>query len=285
MRKEALKRFGRIDGVVLGAGTVRGAGLEADLLNGFELYTENFRGKIGGVKAALDVFGDDPLDFAVVLSSISVVLGGMGLSAYAAANHAVDLLVLNQRRRGRTHWVTSNWDLWVGGKIPEDHPRMTRFIGMAIRPEEGAEAIVNLLAMPPSIGQAIVSTVDLEQRINAWIRGIIEEAESTQVAQHKRPILTTTFAAPEGDLEERLAKLWSQVLGIDPIGRDDDFFEMGGHSLLAVQVAVRLQEFVPVEAPSANLYETPTVRGLAAALERRAGPTDNRAASATEAVG
>ena len=52
----------------------------------------------------------------------------------------------------------------------------------------------------------------------------------------------------------------------ETIGRDDDFFELGGHSLLAVQVAVQIQEIVPPETPAANLYETPTVRELAAFL-------------------
>lgn len=270
------ERFGRLDGIIFGAGSVD-AQAAADDVENFGIYEENYTGKVHGLKNALAVFGDDPLDFAVVLSSISTILGGMGLSAYAAANHVADLLILQHRRAGHPNWMTTDWDLWAGGRMSDENPRFARFLGLAIKAEEGAQALEDLLGLP-QLGLVVVSTHDLETRINTWVRGLVS-SEDVVAPQHKRPNLATSFVEVEGELEQRLAQLWSQILGIDTIGRDDDFFEMGGHSLLAVQVTVRIQEFVPANAPTANLYETPTIRTLAAALEAEpAAPATRRAA-------
>jgi histidinol-phosphate/aromatic aminotransferase/cobyric acid decarboxylase-like protein/thioesterase domain-containing protein len=74
--------------------------------------------------------------------------------------------------------------------------------------------------------------------------------------------------APEGELETTLATIWSQILKVDRIGRNDDFFVLGGHSLLSVQVARRLaQAGFPVSIT--DLFRHPTVAGLAELLVRR----------------
>ena len=274
LRATAHEVFGGLDGIILGAGSVEAQVGAADI-DGFAQYEENYTGKVHGVRNGLAVFGEDPLDFAVVLSSISTVLGGLGLSSYAAANHVADLMVLRHRRARHPNWMTINWDLWTGGAV-EANPRLVRFMANAIQPDEGVQALERLLSLPP-VGQAVVSTHDLDRRINTWVRGVIDE-DGPPVSQHKRPNLASQYVEVEGELEQRLAKLWSHFLGIEPIGRDDDFFEMGGHSLLAVQIAVRIQEFVPTDAPTANLYENPTIRTLAASLGER--PLAERSAAA-----
>jgi phthiocerol/phenolphthiocerol synthesis type-I polyketide synthase E len=266
LRAVAHETFGGLDGLILGAGSIE-APIAAQDIDAFEAYRENFSGKYHGFKNALTVFGDDPLDFAVLVSSISTVLGGLGHIAYAGANHMADLLLLQHRRLGHPNWMTSNWDLWAGGKVSAADPRVSWMIDKAIRPEEGAQALMDLLSLP-QLGQVVIATHDLQTRIDTWIRGVIPP-EDTRTIQHKRPNLAAAYVEVEGELEQRLAKLWSQILGIDPIGRDDDFFEMGGHSLLAVRIAVQVQDFMPPDAPGANLYETPTIRTLAEALLQR----------------
>lgn len=74
------------------------------------------------------------------------------------------------------------------------------------------------------------------------------------------------FVAPSSDLEARLAAIWESVLGRKPIGIHDDFFEIGGHSLLAARVMHRLGQSVGRTLPLALLFESPTIEKLAAAL-------------------
>ena len=68
--------------------------------------------------------------------------------------------------------------------------------------------------------------------------------------------------------EQRVATVWSELLGVAEVGRDDDFFAAGGHSLLAVQVTARLRDDFGVEVPLRAFFERPTVKGLAEAVER-----------------
>ncbi|HBL28553.1 MAG TPA: non-ribosomal peptide synthetase, partial [Acidobacteria bacterium] len=75
-------------------------------------------------------------------------------------------------------------------------------------------------------------------------------------------------APPATPLESRIAAIWSEILGRGGIGRDGHFFALGGHSLLATRVVSRLREELGIELPLAALFESPTLRGLARAVER-----------------
>ncbi|HEY6802288.1 MAG TPA: amino acid adenylation domain-containing protein [Pyrinomonadaceae bacterium] len=73
--------------------------------------------------------------------------------------------------------------------------------------------------------------------------------------------------APRTPVEEVLAGLWSQILGVERVGIHDNFFELGGHSLLATTFVSRLREVFQVELPLRRLFETPTIAGIAEALQ------------------
>jgi acyl carrier protein len=75
------------------------------------------------------------------------------------------------------------------------------------------------------------------------------------------------YVPPRSPVEEMLAAIWRDVLKIDQIGIHDNFFEFGGHSLLAVQLIVRINKQLQIEFPLYALFETPTVAGLSAQLE------------------
>ena len=78
---------------------------------------------------------------------------------------------------------------------------------------------------------------------------------------------------PRSPIEEAVAAIWSEVLGLPQIGVRDDFFERGGHSLLATQVMSRVRSVLGVGLPLRTIFEAPTVEGLARAIEtaRRGG--------------
>ncbi len=83
-----------------------------------------------------------------------------------------------------------------------------------------------------------------------------------------RADLAGEWVAPSGPVEEQVAAIWGEVLGRERIGAQDSFFELGGHSLLATRVLSRLRAAFDFEVPLRDLFLSPTVAGLAAAIER-----------------
>ncbi|WP_280400244.1 non-ribosomal peptide synthase/polyketide synthase, partial [Nocardia carnea] len=79
------------------------------------------------------------------------------------------------------------------------------------------------------------------------------------------------FRAPSTPIEEIVAGVFAEVLGVDRVGADDDFFALGGNSLIATQVAARLSKALDTQVPVRVLFEAPTVAGLAVRAEQHAG--------------
>jgi len=77
--------------------------------------------------------------------------------------------------------------------------------------------------------------------------------------------------APASPFEEMLAEIWSDLLGIERVGRNDDFFALGGHSLLATQLMARVRETCRAEVPLRALFEASTLHELAARIEAALG--------------
>jgi acyl carrier protein len=77
------------------------------------------------------------------------------------------------------------------------------------------------------------------------------------------------FIPPSTPVEETLADVWKEILGLKLIGTLDNFFDLGGHSLKAAQVAIRLQERFGIDLPLRAILETQNLGELAKAIEER----------------
>ena len=87
--------------------------------------------------------------------------------------------------------------------------------------------------------------------------------------ESSQPDSTANYAGARTLVEEMLVGMWSNLLGVQRVGIYDNFFELGGHSLLAVRLLSRVRASFEVEVTLHNLFETPTVAGLAEEIERR----------------
>jgi FkbM family methyltransferase len=100
-----------------------------------------------------------------------------------------------------------------------------------------------------------------ERRRQEFLRAL--QVESAQV---ERPVFGVTYAAPGSELESDLAGIWQRVLGVERVGIDDDFFDLGGTSLSGLQVVQEIQQTLGVELSPVALFAAPTVRSLARSL-------------------
>ncbi len=82
-----------------------------------------------------------------------------------------------------------------------------------------------------------------------------------------RPELDLPMVAPRTPAEREIARIWAEVLRVEKVGIHDNFFDLGGHSLLATQVICRINGVFPIKLPLRRIFETPTVAGLAQAIE------------------
>lgn len=86
-------------------------------------------------------------------------------------------------------------------------------------------------------------------------------------SSHQRPSLASAYVAPRNELERTIVEVWQEFLGIEQIGVYDNFFEVGGHSLLASQLVSQLRDIFQIELPLHELFEVLTVAGMAEVVE------------------
>ena len=90
--------------------------------------------------------------------------------------------------------------------------------------------------------------------------------------QFDRSAAADEFVAPSTDTERALTSIWSDVLGVEEVGINDNFFAIGGHSLLAVRLFSEIESKLGTRIPLAALFQTATVAGLAELIEAQSAP-------------
>ena len=133
----------------------------------------------------------------------------------------------------------------------------------------------------------IVTTVDLRQLIEAASFSQTDDAaEDTKFA---RPQLDTAYVAPRNDVERTLAGFWEELLGVGQVGVQDSFFDLGGHSLIAVRLFAKIKKTYDVDFPMSVLFDAPTIEGSAQlitdAIEESGTPAQSAATGTTGNAG
>ena len=136
----------------------------------------------------------------------------------------------------------------------------------SISPAEGIKAF--RLALGYDLPQIVISTLDLNERIkDRFSRGLRYRETLKSLGLHReahpRPEITSDYIAPRDQTEERIAKVMRELLGVDKVGLHDDFLELGGNSLQAIEGVTRLREIFGVELPMGSFIEKPTLALLA----------------------
>ena len=140
-----------------------------------------------------------------------------------------------------------------------------------ILPGEGVQALQRLLAATPG-PQVIVSSLDVHawlQRVDAMARpSTPQKPAERQLPAIPRPHHAVQVVAGDDHVQQRLAEMWSEILGVAQVGPHEDFFALGGHSLLAVRLLTRIEKVFQKALPLAALFQAPTIAQLAALLHK-----------------
>jgi phthiocerol/phenolphthiocerol synthesis type-I polyketide synthase E len=261
----AFAHFGQVDLAVHGAARIDAAAFASAAETGPEVMEAQFSPKIRGLFHLMSAFSGRPPKRWVLHSSVSAVLGGLGLAAYAGVNALLDALAMQQGER----WLSIGWDAW-------DNAAEAQSVSMplAINPQEGSDALLRLLSSP--VGTRVLVAVNLFDRLKAWVRhNQGPETAPAALELHPRPNLATAFVEPRSETERILAEIWGRQLGLSGIGIHDRFFDLGGHSLLAARVAAEICDRFQIELPVLKLFQVPSIGELAVVVEKaQAGELD-----------
>ncbi|MEM7557208.1 MAG: SDR family NAD(P)-dependent oxidoreductase, partial [Cyanobacteria bacterium P01_A01_bin.84] len=276
------QQFGQINGVIHAAGVVQGKSFEAiDNITKTDCE-QQFKPKVHGLLVLEKVLQNQELDFCLLLSSLSSILGGLGLVAYSAANTFMDAFVHQYNRSHTGLWSSISWDEWQLEKVNENEQHTSLGASLrelAIEPEEGIKAVQRILNYG-IFNHTIVSTGDLQARIKKWIKfeSLQTEAQSqqTNLLLHSRPDnLQNPYVAPSSEIEQKLSNIWQEILGIKDVGIYDNFFELGGDSLLAIQIISHLRETFQMNLSLHNLFDETTIADMSKYIEKTRDTTKN----------
>lgn len=272
-------RFGRLNAVIHAAGA-RGKDESIGLLTQLEQQTceEQFTPKIYGLLQLASVLKERDVDFCVVISSISAILGGLAHTAYTSANLFMDAYVKELNRVSNFPWLSVNWDSWrvfEEGQASELGAEVNE-LGMSA--EEGIRIFQRVLEMK-NLGQLIVSTSDLQARINRWITRESGPAlkEAKEVSHNSEMVHKEGHLIESSDsLEEALLLIWQQVFGGIDIDPEDNFFELGGDSLKAVTILSIIYKRLKLKISLADFLKAESIRKLSQSLAQLCDTTDER---------
>ncbi|MEE4492735.1 type I polyketide synthase [Streptomyces sp. BE230] len=203
------------------------------------------------LRAALE--GAD-LDFLLLFSSAAGTYGTLGQGGYAAANAALDALAHSWRREGLP--VTSvAWGAWADTGMTtrlasRDLDRLAAQDIGVLAPQEAAGLLDRVLAEPVPAHVLALRTAPP-----------VAPAAVDHGSWHPRPAGLGAYQAPTGSEEETLAELWQEVFRIRPIGVEDDFFALGGDSMMALAITTRARRR-SLTLKESEFFRSPTVRGL-----------------------
>jgi len=260
--EQAVRHFGALHGVIHAAGIVGDAGYREIKDSDAQSCEAHFRAKAHGVLALEEALEGRTLDFCLLMSSLACILGGVGQAAYASSNLYMDAFARRHNRASAARWLSVNWDVWRLGDdsgLPQGLGTTLKELGMS-----GAEAVAMLETVLAAKGadQLVVSTGELGERIDQWIELESLQAGRPAAAASQRPELHTPFDAPRDETERQVARVWQDALGIDAVGINDSFAELGGHSLIAVRIVAEISKAFKIDLPLRALFDAPTVAQL-----------------------
>ncbi|NER82688.1 MAG: SDR family oxidoreductase, partial [Leptolyngbya sp. SIO1D8] len=275
------EHFGDINGVFHTAGV---ADYEGIIQNRTKEMTEGVLApKVKGTLALDRLLKDAKPDFFILFSSLGNILYQLkfGQVGYSAANEFLDSFTYYKKKHS-AFTVTINWDDWeeVGMTVEASKNRkhnvyqeqiFDSFMSTtsSISPSEGIAVLQRILGSPlPSLNRVIVSIQDLPETIEK-ISETIEKISETieKISKYPRPELSNNYVAPRNEIEQKLAGVWQNILRIEQIGIHDNFFDLGGDSLIGLQLISKLKQEFQVEMSINYLFQSPSISQMALVVE------------------
>lgn len=255
-------KFGKINGIIHSAGIIDDSLSRKRIL---DITSDNtnvvFAPKVSGTNVIGRIADEIKPEWVILMSSLSSILGGYGLASYSSANAYLDVYSLHRRKTSKTHWLSINWDGWSFRTEANDFISKIMDDVHLIEKQEGLTAFAELLKLG-KMNQVVVSLTDLNSRITKWTESKTDDSQSLSEVLHERPDLSTTYEAPQDEIQNEITEIWSSFFGYDKIGVNDDFFELGGDSLKVVGLTKLLSDKMNFDIEVKDFIKNSTIQKL-----------------------
>ncbi|HEY3872692.1 MAG TPA: SDR family NAD(P)-dependent oxidoreductase [Actinocrinis sp.] len=244
--------WGPISGVVHAAGIEGGGAGSAFIADTSpEQAQDQLRPKTAGIAVLDRVTRSQPLDFCIVCSSLSAVLGGITFGVYTAANRYLDAYA-EWRRANGAPWVSVDWDVWRFDDAAAVLGAAVTRTAMSVAQATGLLGSIAAAEYP----RLAVSTVPLAARVER-VRTLLQRRETG--AQDG----TGPAAASRDELCEHLKQVVGDLVGLSDLEDDDELLAVGCDSLTFLEALARWEGRIRAKVPIARLWGCRTFADLA----------------------
>jgi len=291
---DLIQTFGRINGIIHCAG-VAGNGF---LVRKEEAaFKEVLAPKIQGTWVLDRLTQDNPPDFLILFSSISTLIPAVGQGDYTAANAYLDAFAYARSKQGR-RTLSLNWAMWketgmaVDYNVINDSCFRELYTGEALL---AFDEIYHANASNVVVGELKFKEMkellagdtfgylspELRARIARAAEPMTAEANKASEERQAQAIAEVALKGKEdgsfSGIEQQLASIWSNLMGMDSISIHDNFYDIGGNSILATHLLRALDEAFPNHFDITDIFSYPTISLMGDYLEGRLNSTNNDA--------
>lgn len=238
-------------------------------------FISPFEVKCTGLKNMLDQFDSEGLKSITLYSSLSVYTGGFAGPAYSAScammDNTASKYVSTEKLR------TLNWGGWKEGgmavKLVQKNGLSDSQIEYlskdAFSSDDGRQLLDRIMTLKPQ--SMIISKRDVNRLIHESSKDFRRSkngSEGFSEERYQRPDIGVEFIKPSNDTESKLASIWQDALGLEKIGSDDNFFDLGADSMMMIHVTEEINRSFQDSISKTDLFEFTTVRKLAEHLTK-----------------
>ncbi|QDF05166.1 type I polyketide synthase [Myxococcus xanthus] len=266
--RQARQAYGELHGVIHAAGVPAGGLAQLRTQKAVE---DVLRPKVSGTWILHALLRDTPLDFFVLCSSRTAYTAEPGQIDHCAACAFQDAFAHQAAATGNVPIISLGWDTWrevgqaVTTQMPDGaNPMREAMLAHALTPAEGVDVFERVLAQAPT--HVVVSTEDLRAamaRSASLLQDLMGPMETDAA-----PTTERTVPANMDEAERELADIWQRFLGVESVALHENFFELGGNSLIGLKVINEVKRRFGKDLPVVALFENPTLSAMARLLTR-----------------
>ncbi len=251
-----IKKYGKIDSIFNTAGI---AGIHTIENKSIEEFTSVIKPKIYSSWILKQIMNKYNIGYVILFSSISSIFGGIGQADYASANAYIDGMI-NDFYEEDNKLISLQWSGWKEVGMAREKNTNIDTLFKILDTAEALDMLESILEK--GINKAIIGTINYNFKLlkeNMKLRELFDNDILKNIENGKESITLST----KNKVVEDLVRIYKKVLGFEEINPNDNFFEMGGNSIMVGEMFEMINLTYPQTITATDLFSYPSIYELA----------------------